>query len=60
MLDTNPDEDSTDMPIPRQAKWLRKQRRKLRNGTLRPERRAYLDEHMPGWDSVDLDRILGI
>ncbi|SJN36919.1 hypothetical protein FM104_09390 [Microbacterium esteraromaticum] len=46
--------------MPREAKFLRKQRRKLRNGTLRTERRAYLDEHLPGWDSVELDRILGI
>lgn len=45
---------------PEQAAWLREQRRELRLGMLADEKRAYLDDKVPGWDSVALDLALGL
>jgi len=45
---------------PETAEWLREQRRELRLGMLADNRREYLDESVPGWDSVALDLALGI
>ncbi|MGO2780634.1 hypothetical protein [Glutamicibacter arilaitensis] len=42
------------------AEWLREQRRELRLGVLEIRKREYLDENMPGWDSVELDQAFGI
>lgn len=33
------------------AHWLHRQRRMHRDGTLRDDRRAYLNQHLPGWDA---------
>lgn len=38
-----------DIALKRHGQWLRHQRIYARNGTLRADRRAYLDEHLPGW-----------
>jgi hypothetical protein len=36
------------------GQWLGDQRKALRNNTLRPDRRAWLDEHYPMWnESLD-------
>lgn len=45
---------------PEAAEFLREQRRELRLGELDEVKRVWLDEHMPGWDSVSLDRALGV
>lgn len=45
---------------PEQAAFLREQRRELRLGMLSDDRRQWLNEHTPGWDSIELDLALGL
>jgi hypothetical protein len=40
---------STDRNEKSSAVWFRHQTEKHRRGTMKPERRAALDEHLPGW-----------